>query len=219
MPFQVDDRRPMISDRVLFVPEYYDKHQEWAFPGWDDPSLFGKKGPLFIEYCTGNGTWIAQKALQEPNCLWVAVEKRFDRVRKIWSKMQNLKLNNLIVVAGEALTFSRFYLADDAAEAIYINFPDPWPKDRHAKHRLLQEPFITELSRVVKKEGTATFVSDDLPYCGQMVEGMLGNPLWRPSFADPYYVTEWPDYGTSYFDNLWRGKGRSIQYMQFRNNK
>src|ERR1700722_5861913 len=106
-PFRWADRRPMIVQGVLFIPQYYDKHAEWTFPGWEDPSLFGKKGKIFVEYCSGNGAWIIEKARSNPHLQWIAVEIQFERARKIWSKTQNLQLTNLIVVCGEALTFTR----------------------------------------------------------------------------------------------------------------
>jgi tRNA (guanine-N7-)-methyltransferase len=216
-PFRWDDRRPIIHERVLFVPKYYDRHQEWTFPGWEDPSLFGKQAKLFIEYCSGNGNWVVQKALENPDTHWVAVEQRFDRVRKIWSKMHNEKVSNLIVVCGEAQPFTRHYLASASIQGIYINFPDPWPKTKHAKNRLIQQPFVSELSRVVVKEGSATFATDDETYCGQMVSEMLESEVWDSTFPSPHFVHDWPGYGTSYFDTLWREKGKNIHYLSFSN--
>jgi tRNA (guanine-N7-)-methyltransferase len=218
-PFIWESRRPLICDRVVYVPEYYQNHEEFIFPGWEDSSLFGKSGKVFVEYCAGNGAWIVEKALQQPEDLWVAVEKRFDRVRKIWSKIQNFKLPNLIVVCGEAQMFNRYYLPDDSIEACYVNFPDPWPKERHAKHRLIQSPFLNELSRKVKKGGVATLVTDDPAYSEQMIGEMLKTLPWTSCFDDPHFVTEWENYGSSYFADLWREKGRTIRYMQFINEK
>jgi tRNA (guanine-N7-)-methyltransferase len=218
-PFTWENRKPAIVDRVLFVPDYYELHQEWTFPGWDHPDLFGKQGKVHIEYCAGNGAWIIEKARQSPDILWVAVEKRFDRVRKIWSKMRNLEIPNLVVVSGEALTFTRNYLASDTIDAIYVNFPDPWPKEKHAKHRLIQAPFAQEIARVVKASGTATFVTDHVDYCKQMIDTMSAGPLWKSAYQEPFYITEMEDYGTSYFDDLWRKKGFTIHYLNFINQK
>ncbi|HSW86307.1 MAG TPA: tRNA (guanine(46)-N(7))-methyltransferase TrmB [Rhabdochlamydiaceae bacterium] len=218
-PFTWDNRRPLICDRIVYVPEYYQNHSEFHFPKWGDPSLFGKQGKVFVEYCAGNGAWIVEKAIQQPEHLWVAVEKRFDRIRKIWSKIQNYKLDNLIAVYGEAQVFTRYYLASDSIDTCYVNFPDPWPKERHAKHRLIQTPFLQELSRVLRPNGTVTLVTDNPEYSGQMIDSMLKTSPWSSSFPAPYFVTEWENYGTSYFDDLWRAKGCMIRYLQFINGK
>ncbi|HSX12396.1 MAG TPA: tRNA (guanine(46)-N(7))-methyltransferase TrmB [Rhabdochlamydiaceae bacterium] len=218
-PFKWEERRPELHQKVLFVPHFYQNHELWKFPGWEDPALFGKKGKVILEYCSGNGSWVIQKALKEPHAHWIAIEKKFDRVRKIWSKLQKLSLNNLLVVCGEALTFTRYYLPPNTVDEIYINFPDPWPKLKHAKHRLIQSPFVEELLRILKQGGKAVFVTDHEDYSKQIVREMLLSKQWKSCFAPPYYATSWENYGTSYFDDLWRKKGKTIHYHQFENVK
>lgn len=218
-PFSWQQRHPLISDRVFYVPHYYNRHQESKGIFWEEAEVFGNNHDVYMEYCSGNGAWIVDKALQFPERNWVAVEKRFDRVCKIWSKIKNLGLQNLFVVCGEAYTFTRFYVKEDSVKGAFVNFPDPWPKDRHAKHRLFQELFVLEMSRVLQREGEAIFVTDDETYSLQMIDEMTKSGAWEPAFQEPYYVTEWPEYGSSYFDQLWREKGRVIRYLQFINQK
>jgi tRNA (guanine-N7-)-methyltransferase len=214
-PFSWEERAPQIVDRVLFVPRFYAAHQEWNFPGWEAPEVFGRTAPLAIEYCSGNGLWVIEKAKAHPEINWIAVEKRFDRVRKIWSKRSNENIPNLLVVCGDALTFTQFYLKESSVDQIYINFPDPWPKEKHAKNRLIQEPFVSEMARVLKEKGKAVVVTDDVMYQQRVIESMMGNPQWSPSFSFPHFVTEWEGYGTSYFDALWREQGCTIHYLKF----
>lgn len=216
-PFTWEKREPAIHLRVLFVPDYYDAHQKWSFPGWEASELFGNGAPVYIEYCSGNGDWILHKAREYPQINWVAVEKKFERVRKIWVKSQRLQLKNCIIVCGEALTFAKHYLPKESIDQIYVNFPDPWPKERHAKHRLVQKPFVDELSRTIKSGGKSIFVTDDSSYSLQIRQQMLQDIRWKSSFPEPFFQTEWPCYGQSYFDTLWREKGRLIYYMQFEN--
>jgi tRNA (guanine-N7-)-methyltransferase len=216
-PFTWETRRPLLTDGVLFVPQYYQNHAEWGVLNLEDPEVFKRPAPVVVEYCSGNGAWIIEKARQHPEWNWVAVEKRFDRVRKIWSKARNLKLENLLVVCGEALEFTRYYLPSQCLLASYINFPDPWPKEKHAKHRLFQGAFISEMSRVVSPDGVATVVTDDPIWAERISHAMQKTQEWRSKFAAPYFVTEWPDYGSSYFNELWLEKGRTIHYMQFIN--
>lgn len=202
----------MIVDGVLFVPEYYDHHCAWTFPSWRE--IFGNNKPVIIEYCSGNGTWITEKA-KKLSCNWVAVEWRFERVRKIWSKVKNYGLPNLFIVCGEAQVFARDYLPSQSINGVYINFPDPWPKEKHAKHRLFQRPFIEELSRTLKSFSSVTIVTDDPPYSEQITREFLSHSAWEARFPEPYFTTEWEGYGTSYFDTLWRQKGKTIRYFHF----
>src|SRR5689334_17206226 len=115
-PFKWEERRPFLLDRVFFVPKCYDQHDKALFPGWHDAQVFAHDAPVWIEYCAGNGSWIAEKAKQHRNRNWVAVEKKFSRVRKIWSKMRNLELDNLFIVCGEAMLFTRHYVASESVE-------------------------------------------------------------------------------------------------------
>jgi tRNA (guanine-N7-)-methyltransferase len=214
-PFDWESRAPLLQDDVLYVPKYYELHG--LCPAEDLLSVYLSRFPsIAIEYCAGNGAWIAEKAKENSNVLWIAVEKRFDRVRKIWAKKQNLALDNLFIVCGDAFTFTKYYLPPSVVDEIFVNFPDPWPKARHAKHRVLQSFFVEEIARVSKVGGEVVWVTDDAPYSLQIVSEMLQGKLWESSFAVPFYTTQWPTYGTSFFDSLWKDQGREIRYMKFK---
>ncbi len=205
------ERRPLIADRIFHVPNHYEHHDAFAFPGWDDASLFGNSNPICVEYCAGNGAWILERAKSSPHLNWVAVEMRYDRVRKIWSKIQNETIPNLIVVCGEAWNFTHHYLKEDSIEEAYINFPDPWPKEKHEKHRLMKPRFLDELARVLKEGKKVTFVSDDATYVEQTTQVFHSHP----HFHSYSLMKECPGYGTSWFEDLWREKGKKIHYLQF----
>jgi len=215
IPFAWEDRRIMIKDRVWHIPERTVTASEFMFPGWESPVFFGNDHPVYVEYCSGNGAWIAAKAKANPMINWVAVEKKFARVKKIWSKIKNMELGNLIVICGEAMNATKRYFPDHSISAFYINFPDPWPKNRHAKHRLIQIDFVHELWRSLKTNCNFTFVSDDIPYSEWFIEAMHQHRGFVSQYPSPFYVNDCVDYGTSYFDELWRSKGRQIRYHQF----
>lgn len=209
--FTWEQRRPLIDDRIFHVPTYYDNYAAFPFPGWASLPLFGNENPVCIEYCAGNGGWILERAKRAPELNWVAVEKRYDRVRKIWSKIKNEKLNNLLAVCGEAWLFTHHYVPSHSVEEVFINFPDPWPKQKHEKHRLMKPGFLDELSRILKEGRRVTFVSDDADYVAS-TEALF---LAHPPFVSAQHVRDLPEYGTSWFESLWRKKGREIHYLQF----
>ncbi len=171
--------------------------------------------PIHLEYCSGNGEWICQKALEQPEIFWIGVEKRLARVKKIWSKMKNLNLNNLLIICGEAYEVTARYLADDKIKEAYINFPDPWPKNRHAKFRLVEPTFVKELIRVLGDDGRICFVTDDPTYSMQSIEVFLSQNELVSEIGSPYYSTLNEDYGNSYFKTLWEEKKRSFYFSKF----
>lgn len=213
-PFSWDERQILIKDRVWFVPDYFE-NDAFHFPGWADPNVFGNEAPVYVEYCSGNGTWIAAKALADTAINWVAVEKKFCRVRKVWSKIKNNQLDNLFAICGEGWNLTRRYLPNASVDRVFINFPDPWPKKRHTKHRIIQPHFLDEMIRILKADGTLTFVTDDPDYSDWTIDAFSTHPGFVSCYEAPYYMTEQPQYGTSYFEELWRGKGKTIRYHQF----
>lgn len=170
---------------------------------------------VYVEYCSGNGAWIAQQALAHPHRYYIAVEKQFDRARKIWSKIHNLGLKNLGIIHGEALMVTQRYFPFAQVQGVFVNFPDPWPKRRHARHRLIQRPFLEEVARVLVPGGRFLFVTDHQNYSAQAVQLVSCSPHFTFEYPTPHYVTDYPSYGTSYFEELWRGKGREIFYHAF----
>lgn len=202
-----------VEGRVWYLP--VSPKKPYCFCGWEAEEFFGCERPVFIEYCSGNGAWIAEKAEEHPEVHWVAIEKKFDRVRRIWSKIHNRKLHNLVVVYGEALQFTRDFLASKTIASVYVNFPDPWPKRHHARHRLLAAPFIEELARILDDEASVNIVTDDVSYSRTIVDLFTSHRAFASKLPPPYYCHELEGYGTSYFEELWRSKGSEIRYHIF----
>lgn len=214
-PFSWEKRRPIIQDRVLFIPPYYQEHHLWPLPNFSDPLLFGNSNKVFVEYCSGNGEWILAKAQKHPEINWIAVEKQFERAQKIWTKLYRGALENLFIVLGAAETFNAHYLKENSIDEMFINFPDPWPKRAHAKHRLVQSPFIGTCSKRLKQSGKITLVTDDAIYSAQMTRVLQKDPELCPLTPLPHYVTELVGYGDSFFEKLFRTQGCAIRYHQY----
>ncbi|PIS00734.1 MAG: tRNA (guanosine(46)-N7)-methyltransferase TrmB [Chlamydiae bacterium CG10_big_fil_rev_8_21_14_0_10_35_9] len=213
IPFSYENRRPVIIQRLLFIPSHYEEHLKFAMPNLS--TIFQNENACHVEFCSGNGQWIIDKAKNEPDKNWIAVEKRFDRARKIWVKMHNENLSNLFVVLGSAQDFAKYYLRDNLVDGVFVNFPDPWPKKKHAKNRLFQSEFIRDLAAILKPQRTAFIVTDDETYKGQVIDHFLENIHFRPEFPKPYFINNFEAYGQSFFNDLWVNKGRNIYYMSF----
>lgn len=214
-PFTWNERNILIHDRIWFIPERCE-NEEFTFPGWQNAQTFSAEQPLCVEYCSGNGAWIAAKAQANPHQNWVAVERKFERVQKIWSKIKNYALDNLLIICGEGHRATNEYFPDTSVDAVFINFPDPWPKKRHAKHRIVQPAFILEMKRILKDQGTLTLVTDDEAYSKSMIEDVLASGFFSSVFPHPYFSYEYSEYGSSYFEDLWRQKGKAIRYHVFK---
>jgi tRNA (guanine-N7-)-methyltransferase len=211
-PFLFAERRVLLHDRVFFIPERV-QSSGFILPRWQE--IFDNTNPVKIEYCSGNGAWIAAQARAYPQFNWVAVEKKWSRVQKIWSKMKNHELSNLLIVSGEAFQATSEYITAASIAEVFVNFPDPWPKKKHWKNRLIQQPFLQEIKRILLPSGSMTLVTDDPEYSRVMIREVAQNKKFSSCFPDPFYCTDLPGYGSSYFEELWRAKGKEIRYHKF----
>lgn len=217
-PCSREEKHVCIHERVWYVPIFSSEKIQlnpFVFPGWDHPDFFGNNNPVHVEYCSGNGAWIAEKAVQHPTINWIAVERKFERVRKLWSKIHNLNLKNLIVLCGEAAHATEKFFPAHSIQNIYINFPDPWPKRRHERHRLIQVPFLQQLSSILTPDGKLTVVTDDKPHSEWLIETAEAHGKFTSSYPDPFYLNNYQEYGSSYFESLWRSQGKTIYYHEY----
>jgi tRNA (guanine-N7-)-methyltransferase len=215
IPFEWKDRHPVMLDRCLYVPDAYDFHEEWNRFSWSDPAVFGNENPVALEYCSGNGEWICERAKQFPEINWVGIEKRFDRVTKMWKRLKRENLSNLFILCGDARCINQHYLPKASIQESFINFPDPWPKRQHAKHRLLQKIFFDQIKEILMKGARFVCVTDDFPYANQMLSEMKECQGFSPVLNPPYYTTNLENYGSSFFFDLWTKKGKTIYHLPF----
>lgn len=207
-PYKWCDRKVLLQDNVLFVPDRLETYDPLEI-------TFGNDHPIHIEYCSGNGAWIGSKALEFPHINWIAVEKKFDRVSKIWKKIERFDLKNLLVICGEGIFSTERYIRSESISHVFVNFPDPWPKKRHWKHRIISPSFLNQTKRILKSDGKMTFVTDDPDYSKVMTEELTLSKQFTPLTPYPFFVTDLPGYGSSYFEDLWRARGKEIFYHQW----
>jgi tRNA (guanine-N7-)-methyltransferase len=215
IPFTWEERHPVLLERFFYLPKQFDHEDMWL--DFSDPKIFGNNRPVHLELCSGNGQWIGEQALLYPEINWIGVEMRFDRARKIWLKTFREKIPNLYVVCAEGAAFLRHYVKPGSIKESFVNFPDPWPKRCHGKHRLIWAPFLQVLGRAVENGGSATMLTDDALYRDQIISEFKKAGLWKSEFTDPFYQSEWSSYGSSFFGDLWKEKGREFFYMKYQN--
>ncbi|MCH1429775.1 MAG: tRNA (guanosine(46)-N7)-methyltransferase TrmB [Chlamydiales bacterium] len=214
--FTFDERNVVLKDKIWCVPTYFDDYESFKFSGFNSPEFFGNDRPVLVEFCSGNGDWILEKAKSCPEVNFVAVEIQFKRVKKIWSKMNNDKVDNLMIICGDGRLVAQKYFKESSIDGVYINFPDPWPKKRHIKHRIIQESFVKDMARFLKKDGSCVFVTDSEPYLEETIEYFSKVEAFSHALPLPFYLKDPKEYGYSYFKNLWTSLGRDIYLYEAR---
>lgn len=122
IPFTWENRRIMIHDGVWFLPPAL-PDDPFVFTGWD--MLFSQKQPVKVEYCSGNGSWIVEKAKNDPTSNWLAVEKQFERARLIWARAKNEGLQNFALAFCEGVELTKRFFSNGICKRNVCKLPRP----------------------------------------------------------------------------------------------
>lgn len=139
----------------------------------DLPGLFARGQPVEVELGSGDGSFLTQYAAAHAEVNFLGVERLLGRLRKINRKGSRLGLTNLILVRIEASYLLEFLLPRGSVEALHVYFPDPWPKRKHRRHRLVNERFPELAARSLAPEGRVYLRTDHAEYFEQMI-GVFG---------------------------------------------
>ena len=124
-------------------------------------TLFPSQGPLYLEIGCGKGRFITELAQAEPDCNFLGIEKYSSVLIKALSRRADLpQLNNLYFLRMDAEGICDVFAPGEVA-GIYLNFSDPWPKDRHAKRRLPSPEFLARYRKILAPSGTVAFKTDN----------------------------------------------------------
>ena len=147
--------------------------------------IFPARQPLEIELGAGDGSFLAKFAQAHPETNFIGLERLLGRLRKIDRKGRRANLTNLRLMRLEASYFVQYLLPGESTQAIHIYFPDPWPKRRHWKNRLINEAFAELARRVLANGGVVYLRTDDTPYFEQMIRSFSGNPHYQKAESPP----------------------------------
>ena len=146
--------------------------------------LFLKNQPLEVELGSGDASFIAEYAQRHPEKNVLGVERLLGRLRKLDRKGRRLGLTNLRGVRIESAYFLEYLLPPHAASALHIYFPDPWPKKKHHKNRLVDARFPMLAHNALTPGGIVYLRTDDADYFKQMTAVFGASPLFQ-SVATP----------------------------------
>jgi tRNA (guanine-N7-)-methyltransferase len=121
--------------------------------------LFNNNNPIHIEIGMGKGKFILENALRYPNINFIGIEKYDSVIVKAIEKIEDYKLNNLKLIRCDALILNDIF--DKEIDTIYLNFSDPWPKERHSKRRLTSNVFLNIYDSLFKDNKTIIMKTDN----------------------------------------------------------
>ncbi len=151
--------RNIPGSRDVIAENEYVVHEEKTVKGkWN--IVFGNDNPIRIEIGMGKGRFICELATQNPGINYVGIEKYSSVLLRAIQKQEELELPNLKFIRMDAEEIAEVF-GKDEVDRIYLNFSDPWPKDRHAKRRLPSRQFLKRYDSFLKKDGIIEFKTDN----------------------------------------------------------
>lgn len=146
----------------------------YGLPFTDKPlnlkSIFGREAPLVLEIGSGMGETTAAIAAARPDADFIAIEVHGPGVGSLLNRIAAAELRNLRVIRHDAVEVLEHMIADGALAALHLFFPDPWPKKRHHKRRLVQPAFAALAARKLVPGGTLHAATDWPDYATHMNE-------------------------------------------------
>jgi tRNA (guanine-N7-)-methyltransferase len=151
----------------------------------DIAELFPKLQPLEIELGCGDGSFLVNYAELNPERNFVGIERLAGRIRKLDRKGRRKGLSNIRGIRIESAYFLAYLLPPRSASALHIYFPDPWPKRKHRKNRLINERFPLIAQRSLEPGGTVYLRTDDRDYFEQMLSVFGSSKDFEPTDTPP----------------------------------
>ena len=146
--------REMIAENIWCVQEPEQQKGNWH-------QLFANNNPIHIEIGMGKGQFIMALAERNPDINYIGIEKYSSVLLRALQKMEENPLDNVKFIRMDAETITEVFDKDEV-DRIYLNFSDPWPKDRHAKRRLTSKEFFARYDQFLKKDGRVEFKTDNV---------------------------------------------------------
>ena len=188
---------PMLPGRGLPRP------LEWGV-------VFGSEGPVEIEIGSGKGTFLVEAAGARPDHRFLSIEWALPYAEHLADRVRRRGLENVRVARADAARFLAEHVPAGSVRVLHVYFPDPWPKKRHHKRRLLQPGFIEAAAEALEPGGELRFVSDHAEYFEEARSALAANPDLAEAPVLEEEMTDLTNYERKY-----RAEGRPIHRARF----
>jgi tRNA (guanine-N7-)-methyltransferase len=173
------------------LDNYWDAYGiEYSIEFLNITSLFPSAEQVVLEIGFGMGEATAMIARDSPNTGYLAVEVHKPGIGKLMARIEELALSNIRIIEGDAHPIITTMIPDKSVDGVHLFFPDPWPKKRHHKRRIVNTEFLALIHPKIKDGGFFHIATDWVPYAEHIAEvfaasplfsgGVVERPEWRP---------------------------------------
>ncbi len=182
----------------------------------DPAALFGPGRPVTLEIGFGNGESLAAMAAAAPEAGFLGIEVHRPGIGHLLLAIERAGLTNLRLLEGDAVTLLGQRLAPASLDRILVFFPDPWPKQRHHKRRLIQPPFARLLAERLRPGGLLHLATDWEDYARQMLAVLDAEPLLSNQAGRGRFSPRPPDRPLTRFERRGQRLGHGTRDLLYR---
>jgi len=184
---------------------------EW--PDWQ--AQFGNPQRLKLEIGFGMGSFLIEMAAQEPRSNFIGMDFYHKGIRKLMTRKKKLQLDNIRVAYGDVRIKIPLLFKDGELETVYINFPDPWPKKRHTKRRLIKPDFVKLIGQKLAPGGRIYLATDFEVYAMEILEYFNSEPLFQNQGPGSGFLESRENLPKTKYEKNFINAGHKIYYLEF----
>tara|TARA_B100000378_G_scaffold53851_1_gene39810 strand:+ start:81 stop:710 length:630 start_codon:yes stop_codon:yes gene_type:complete len=183
-------------------------------PDWE--KLFGNRNPLNLEIGFGVGNFIIEMGIREPNENFIGIDFYHKGIRKVITRIAKYEICNARIVYGDAKEKIPLLFNPEELDRVYINFPDPWPKKRHHKRRLIKPGFIKVLAEKLNRGGEIHIATDHEAYAMEILDFFEKEPALKNKNELGAFLSQKEGIPKSKYEKKFISAGERIFYLEFK---
>jgi tRNA (guanine-N7-)-methyltransferase len=201
----------LISFAEIEEDPYFLDVEKW--PDWQ--TQFGNDFPLKLEVGFGMGSFLIEMSAQEPKSNFIGMDFYHKGIRKLMTRLKKLQLENIRMAYGDVRSKIPLLFKDGELQTVYINFPDPWPKKRHIKRRLIKPDFVKLIAQKMTFEGQIHLATDSEPYAIEILEYFNSEPLFQNQDPESGFLNSRVDFPKTKYEKNFINAGHKIYYLEY----
>jgi tRNA (guanine-N7-)-methyltransferase len=183
--------------------------RETGFLSLDLQSEFGNSNPVVLEIGSGKGRFLISSAAEQPDRNFIGIEKSLHYYRVIHDRATKRSLTNVRLINHDAFLVLQKMIPDASIAELHVYFPDPWPRKREQKRRVIRPEALAEMRRVLIPGGAGIYVTDHREYFD------IAAPLISQFFRSETRIPGPSDPPRTNYEAKYRAEGREIYEVRF----
>ncbi|MCF7858102.1 MAG: tRNA (guanosine(46)-N7)-methyltransferase TrmB [Candidatus Cloacimonetes bacterium] len=206
----MSDNSILVESRKIYELEFVDDRK------LDFPAIFGNSNPIHLEIGSGRGEFLIKIAKQNPQINFIGIDLKEKRFKTLLRKLFKEHLLNVRVAKIFLDENIIKFIDENSIETIYLQYPDPWPKKRHNRRRIIQDNFVSAMKNLLVPGGLVDIVTDHREYALWIVDHFRNREDFFALYEIGFKRVPDKNHIETYFEKLKREEGFEPYFMKFR---